>query len=50
MNQEVVLVLQVDMSICQEHIEGHLVFVLSVSSLENLIHHVDEYLKSQGLV
>jgi chemotaxis protein CheC len=50
MNQEVVLVLQVDMSICHERIEGHLVFVLSVSSLKNLVYLLDEYLKSQGLV
>lgn len=50
MDQEVVLVLQVDMSICQEHIEGHLVFVLSVSSLEGLINYVDAYLREQGLI
>lgn len=50
LNQNVLLVLQVDMSICQEQIEGRLVFVLSVSSLESLIHHVDEYLKAQGLI
>jgi chemotaxis protein CheC len=49
-DQEIVLVLQVDMSICQEKIEGHLVFVLSVSSLKSLIVCLDSYLRKQGLI
>lgn len=50
MSQDVVLVLQVDMSISQEHVEGHLLFVLSVNSLEGMISYLDAYLASQGLL
>lgn len=45
----VVLILQVDLRIAQRHIQGHIVFLLSVSSLCRLIECVDNYLSEMGL-
>lgn len=47
---QAVLVLQVNMSISQAHIEGHMIFVLSVDSLQGLLDCLDRYLHQQGLV
>lgn len=49
-NQPVVLVLQVEMSISQQKIQGHIMFILSVGSLQSLIQHVNAYLHKQGLI
>lgn len=46
---QAVLVLQVNMSISQAHIEGHMIFVLSVDSLQGLLDCLDRYLHQQGL-
>lgn len=45
----VVLLLQVDMFISQHRIHGHIVFLLSVTSLAELIRLVDSYLQERGL-
>ena len=45
----VLLVLQVDMVISQQRIQGHILFLLSVSSMHNLFACLDAYLKEQGL-
>ena len=44
-----VLVLQVDMVISQQRIQGHILFLLSVASMCNLFSCLDNYLKEQGL-
>jgi len=48
-NDRVVLVLQVDMIISQQRIQGHILFLLSVASMCNLFSCLDQYLKDQGL-
>jgi len=48
-DERVVLVLQVDMVISQQRIQGHILFLLSVSSMCNLFSCLDQYLKNQGL-
>ena len=45
-----VLLLQVDMIISQQHIQGHLLFLLSVNSMCNLLYCLDQYLQRQGLL
>lgn len=45
-----VLLLQVDMIISQQHIQGHLLFLLSVGSMCNLLHCLNQYLQRQGLL
>lgn len=45
-----VLVLQVDLSIRQERIEGHLFFLLGVSSLKTLIECINRYLADEGVL
>jgi len=47
--EHLVLLLQVDMIISQHHIQGHILFLLSVSSMVNLIACLDRYLGEQGL-
>ena len=47
--ERVLLVLQVDMVISQQRIQGHILFLLSVSSMQNLFACLDAYLKEQGL-
>lgn len=44
-----VLILQVDMIISQQRIQGHIIFLLSVSSLSALIDCLNNYLRAQGL-
>jgi chemotaxis protein CheC len=45
----VVLLLQVDMFISRRHINGHIVFLLSVTSLSRMLSLLDGYLAEQGL-
>jgi chemotaxis protein CheC len=47
--ERVILVLQVDMIISQQRIQGHILFLLSVASMCNLFSCLDQYLKDQGL-
>jgi chemotaxis protein CheC len=49
-DQDVVLVLQIGLIIRQERIEGHLLFLLSVNSLNALLNCVDGFLAKQGMV
>jgi chemotaxis protein CheC len=44
-----ILVLQIDLNMRQERIQGHLLFLLSVSSLKSLLDCVDGYLSSHGM-
>lgn len=46
---QMVLLLQVDMVISQQHIQGHILFLLSVASMHSLVACLDDYLKAQGL-
>jgi len=48
-DQSVVLILQINLTISQERIDGHLLFLLSVSSLESLLDCVDRFLVKQGM-
>jgi chemotaxis protein CheC len=45
----VILVVQVDLTISQHRLDGHLLFLLSVSSLRGLIDCIDRFLVAQGL-
>lgn len=47
--EHVILVLQVDMTISQQRIQGHILFLLSVGSMCSLFNCLDQYLKEQGL-
>ena len=44
-----VVLLQVDMTISQQCIQGHILFLLSVTSMANLLSCLDNYLRDQGL-
>lgn len=44
-----VLLLQVDMVISQQRIQGHILFLLSVASMSSLLACLDRYLNEQGL-
>jgi len=46
---QMVLLLQVDMVISQQHIQGHILFLLSVSSMNSLLACLNAYLAAQGL-
>jgi chemotaxis protein CheC len=48
--EQMVLILQVDMIISQQRIQGHILFLLSVTSMSSLLDCLDAYLKAQGLV
>lgn len=48
--EQVVLLLQIHLTMRQERIQGHLIFLLSVSSLTALLDCVDAYLARFGLV
>lgn len=48
-HDNIVMVIQVDLIIRAQHIQGQIVFLLSVSSLDNLIACIDHYLHAQGL-
>lgn len=45
----VILVLQVDMTVQQRRIQGHIVFLLSVASMSSLLELLDRFLAEQGL-
>ncbi len=45
----VVLVVQINLTIRQQCIQGHLMFLLSVSSLQELLDSIDRFLAGQGL-
>jgi chemotaxis protein CheC len=47
---QVVLVLQINLALRHEQVEGHLLFLLSVSSLQSLLDCVDRYLEQQGML
>ncbi len=47
--EHLILLLQVDMIISQQRIEGNILFLLSVASLANLINALDSYLRTNGL-
>ncbi|QRM18639.1 chemotaxis protein CheC [Dechloromonas sp. TW-R-39-2] len=44
-----VVLLQVDMKISQQCIQGHILFLLSVTSMANLLSCLTQYLRDQGL-
>jgi chemotaxis protein CheC len=48
--EQVILVLQINLAMRHERVEGHLLFLLSVSSLQALLECVDGYLKRQGMI
>ena len=48
-DDQVILVLQIHLAIRQERIQGHLLFLLSVSSLNALLTCVDRYLSRLGM-
>lgn len=48
-HEGVLLVLQVDMTISQQRIQGHILFLLSVHSMQNLFELLAAYLHEQGL-
>lgn len=47
--EQMVLLLQVDMIIRQQHIQGHILFLLSVASMQSLLTCLDSHLREQGL-
>lgn len=47
--EQIILVLQINLAMRHEHVEGHLLFLLSVSSLQALLDCVDCYLERQGM-
>lgn len=47
--EQMVLILQVDMIISQQRIQGHILFLLSVGSMQSLLDCLDRYLREQGL-
>jgi chemotaxis protein CheC len=48
-DRQVILLIQVDLIISSQKIYGHILYLLSVSSLNSLIASVDRYLKAHGL-
>lgn len=47
--ESVILVIQANLVISKQQIEGHIVFVLSVRSLHNLLEAVDRFLAGEGV-
>lgn len=47
--ESVILVIQANLVISKQQIEGHIVFVLSVRSLHNLLEAVDRFLTGEGI-
>jgi chemotaxis protein CheC len=45
----VVLVVQINLTIRQQSVQGHLMFLLSVSSLQELLDNIDRFLTGQGI-
>ena len=48
--QQMILVLQVDITISQQRVQGHILFLLSVASMQSLLDCLDNYLREQGLL
>ncbi len=48
-DDRMVLLLQIQLMMRQEQVEGHLLFLLSVSSIRILLEHVDRYLERMGM-
>lgn len=48
--EHLVLLLQVEMTISQYRIEGHILFLLSVPSMQSLLDCLNAYLREQGLI
>lgn len=48
-DQTVILLIQVDLIISKQQINGHILLLLSISSLNSLIESVDRYLAAHGL-
>lgn len=46
---QLILLLQIQLTMRQEHIQGHLIFLLSVSSMRALLDCVDQYLERLGM-
>ena len=46
-DSQMVLVLQVDMTISQQRVQGHILFLLSVASMQSLLDCLDTYLREQ---
>lgn len=46
---QMILVVQVDLTIRKERVNGHMLFLLSVSSLTELLQCIDRFLSGQGL-
>lgn len=49
-DEDMILLLEIDLILRQHHIDGRLLFLLSVSSLTQLLAHVDAFLARQGMV
>lgn len=47
---QMVLVLQVDMTISQQRVQGHILFLLSVVSMQSMLDCLDTYLREHGLL
>lgn len=47
---QMVLVLQVDMTISQQRVQGHILFLLSVVSMRSMLDCLDTYLRENGLL
>lgn len=48
--EQMILVLQVDMTISQQRVQGHILFLLSIASMQSLLDCLDNYLREQGLL
>lgn len=48
-DRPVVLVVQVDLKISKQALQGHLIFMMSVTSLTELLDSIDRYLARQGI-
>lgn len=48
-DRQVILVIQINLIISKQQIQGHILFLLSVSSLNHLLECIDRYLAAQGL-
>lgn len=49
-DEHIVLLLQVEMTISQYRIEGHILFLLSIPSMQSLLDCLNAYLREQGLI
>lgn len=47
---DMVLILEIDLTVAQQRVEGDLLFLLGVNSLANLMTHLDHFLAKQGML